>query len=81
MVEAADVIDAAIADGNYISAIPAAVGIVKSEFADSALRNAAEQILGQVPDRPVSLLSSEDEWDDSAITRAIARLKRRLASP
>jgi tetratricopeptide (TPR) repeat protein len=79
LIEASDVVDAAIWSGDYASAVPASLSIVRHEYAQPALKKAALQILGRTSDRPKSLLSPVDEWDDEALVPAIAKLKRRLA--
>ena len=79
LVEAADVVDAAISSGDYSSAVTASLSIVKDDHAQPALKKAALQILGQSADRPVSLLSQIDEWNDKELFPAIAKLKQRLS--
>lgn len=79
LIHAADVIDAAIISGDRVPAVPAALSIVKNEYADASLQRAARQVLGQLPDRPKPLLASVDEWHDTAIRDAIVKLKNRLS--
>jgi tetratricopeptide (TPR) repeat protein len=78
LIEASDVIDAAIISGDYVSAVPAALKVVKDEHAETALKAAAQQVLGNVSDRPTALLNPVDEWDEELLFPTIARLKKRL---
>lgn len=79
LVEAADVIDAAVISGDYVSAVPAALKVLSDEHAETALKAAAGQVLGNVPDRPEPALSPVDEWDEERLFPTIGRLKKRLA--
>lgn len=78
LVQASDIIDAALITGDYVAAVPSALKIINEPFAVPGLVQAAQQVLGHVSDRPISVLSGSDEWKPAAIFPAIARLKRRL---
>jgi len=79
LVDAADVVDAAIRTGDYGAGAAAALIIINDETARDSLKVAASRILRQTSDRPSSVLSPLAEWDENSLFPAIARLKRRLS--
>jgi Flp pilus assembly protein TadD len=78
LIDAAEVVDAALVTGNYLIARPAAQQIVDDSNAVRGLQSAARQILGHTGDRPISQLTPSEEWDSAKIRKSVAYLKDRL---
>jgi tetratricopeptide (TPR) repeat protein len=76
--DAAEIIDAALLNGKYTIASPAALQVSESPDAMPSLKNAADQILGRASDRPEPPLPQALELQTEQVRLAIRTLKSRL---
>lgn len=78
LINASEVIDAALVTGQYSLATPAALAVLKDGNGVDGLNDAARQVLGEISDRPVADLNAADERDVEKIAKKIGSLKWRL---